>query len=118
MTKTSEKVTKDPKRQERGKKWHEKYTNRLKEKILEDNQLLTPSPTDKPTSSNSSHAAKSNNTYVYGVGILAVLAIGVCVFVACNTSKAKNKKTRQWKTGSTTKRTSYALDLMTYTTNE
>ena len=31
---------------------------------------------------------RSNDTYVYGVGILAVLAIGVCVFFAY----PKNKK--------------------------
>ena len=35
MDKTSQKVTKDPKRQERGKKSHETYMKRLKEKILE-----------------------------------------------------------------------------------
>ena len=35
---------------------------------------------------------QSNNTYVYGVGMLAVLAIGACVFFAYNTSQAKNKK--------------------------
>ena len=33
---------------------------------------------------------QSNDTYVYGVGMLAVLAIGVCVFFAY--SQAKNKK--------------------------
>ena len=72
--------------------------NILNEQILEDNQLPTPSPTDRSTlstpssmsstssstgnsmSSTSSHTIRSNNTYVYGVGILAVLAIGVCVF--------------------------------------
>ena len=32
---------------------------------------------------------QSNDTYVYGVGILAVLAIGVCVFFAYNTPQAK-----------------------------
>ena len=37
-------------------------------------------------------SVKSNDTYVYGVGILAVLAIGVCVFFAYNASQAKNKK--------------------------
>ena len=47
MGKTSEKVTKDPKRQERDKKSHETYMKRLKEKILEDNQLPTPSSTDR-----------------------------------------------------------------------
>ena len=74
---------------------------RLKEKILEDNQLSAPSissSTGNPTPSASSstgdstpsmppHTTRSNDTYVYGVGMLAVLAIGVCVFFA-----AKNKK--------------------------
>ena len=46
MDKISEKVTKDPKRQEQGKKSHETYMKRLNEKILEDNQLPTPSPTN------------------------------------------------------------------------
>ena len=71
---------------------------RLKEKILEDNQRPTPSPTDRstlstpsskpptsssigdPTPSTPSHGTRSNDTYVYGVGMFAVLAIGVCVF--------------------------------------
>ena len=35
---------------------------------------------------------RSIDTYIYGVGILAVLAIGVCVFFAYNNSQAKNKK--------------------------
>ena len=35
---------------------------------------------------------QSNDTYVYGVGILAALAIGVCVFFAYNTFQPKNKK--------------------------
>ena len=85
---------------------------RLKEKILEDNQLPTPSPTDRSTPSTSStipptssstgdltpptpsHTTRSNDTYIYGVGIVAVLAIGVCVFFAHNTSQAE-KKSRQ-----------------------
>ena len=33
-----------------------------------------------------------NDTYIYGVGIFAVLAIGVCVFFAYNTFQRKNKK--------------------------
>ena len=40
MDKASKKITKDTKRQERGKKSHETYMKRLKEKILEDNQIL------------------------------------------------------------------------------
>ena len=106
MDKTSKKVTKDPKRQERGKKSHETYMKMLKEKTLEDNQMTTPSTSSSacdptpPTSfstcdpmpSTPSHTTISNDTYVYGVGILAVLAIGVCVFSAYNTSQAENKK--------------------------
>ena len=38
-----------------------------------------------------SHTTRSNDTYVYGVGILAVFVIGVCVFFAYNTPQAKNK---------------------------
>ena len=80
---------------------------RLKEKILEDNQLPTPSPTDRSTPSTSSttpptssstgdltpptpsHTTRSNDTYVYGVGIVAVLAIGVCVFFGYNAFQPK-----------------------------
>ena len=83
---------------------------RLKEEILEELTPPTGNPTpsissstgdptpstssytDDPTPSTPSHTTRSNDTYVYGVGILAVLAIGVCVFFACNTSQAKNKK--------------------------
>ena len=42
--------------------------------------------------STSSSTAVSNDTYIYGVGILAVLAMGVCVFFAYNTSQTANKK--------------------------
>ena len=79
---------------------------RLKEKILEDNQMTTSSTssstsdvtpstsssTGDPTPSTPSHTTRSNDTYVYGVGILAVLAISVCVFFSYKTSQAKNKK--------------------------
>ena len=47
------------------------------------------------TSTNSTTTTRSNDTYVYGVGMLAVLAIGLCVFFAFfayNTSQAENKK--------------------------
>ena len=87
---------------------------RLKEKILQDNQLPTPTPTDgstpstssptgdptpstssstgDPTPSTPSHTTRSNDTYIYGIGMLAILAIGVCVFFVYNTSQAENKK--------------------------
>ena len=38
-----------------------------------------------------SHASRSSDTYVYGVGILAVLVIGACVVFAYNTSQAEKK---------------------------
>ena len=96
MDKTSKKVTKDPRRVEQGKKSYETRMKRLKEKILENNQpptSSTSSPTCDPTPftssstcdakpSTSSHPTRSNDTYVYSVGILAVLTIGVCVFFA------------------------------------
>ena len=104
MDKTSKKVTKDPRRVEQGKKSYETRMNRLKEKILENNQpptSSTSSPTCDPTSFTSSSTcdpkpSTSSSTYdltpVYGVGMLAVLAIVICVFFSYNTSQAKNKK--------------------------
>ena len=103
MGKTSEKVTKDPKRQERGKKSRETYMKRLKEKILNDKQLSTSSSTDnsmpstfvltdRSTPSTSSSIVGPSDTYIYGVGILAVLAIGDCLFFVYNTSHAANEK--------------------------
>ena len=64
---------------------------KLKEQILEKHPPPTSSSTCDPTFSTSSHAIRSNDTYVYGADILAVLAIGVCIFFACNTFP-KNKK--------------------------
>ena len=49
MDKTSQEVKKYPKRQERGKKSHETYMKRLKEKILEDNQDKPTPPDSSPT---------------------------------------------------------------------
>ena len=83
---------------------------RLKEKILEDNQLPTPSPADgstpsnpsctpptpsstgDPTPSTPSYTTRSNDTYVYSVGTVPFLVIGVCVFFAYNTFQPKIKK--------------------------
>ena len=85
-------------------KSHETYMKRLKEKILEDNRLPTSSSTGNSTSSTPSHVARSNDTYAYGFGILAVLAIYVCVFFAYNTSQAANKKPVNEKQDQTPKR--------------
>ena len=46
--------------------------------------------TGDPTPSTPSHNTRSNDTYVYGVGTLAILATGVCVFFAYNTFQPKN----------------------------
>ena len=76
---------------------------RLKEQILEDNHLPTPSTssstggptlstsssTGDPTPSISTHTTRSNDTYIYGVDMLTVLAIGACVFFTYNTFQSK-----------------------------
>ena len=98
MEKT-EKVTKDPKRVETARKGREKYMNKLKESILNDakkgsedtsngsneTNSATNNASNETTSVTNTATTKSNDTYVYGVGILTVLAIGVCVFFAYNT---------------------------------
>ena len=53
MNKTPQKVTKDPMRQERGKKSHETYLKTLKEDILRDNHLSTSSSTNNFTTRSS-----------------------------------------------------------------
>ena len=59
------------------------------------NETTSPATnTSNETTSHTTNVAtiRSNDTYVYGVGMLAVLAIGVCVFFAYNTFQSKNKK--------------------------
>ena len=68
---------------------------RVKEKILkekEDNQLPTLSTSSSTCDPTTSYTTRSNGAYVYGVFILAVLAIGVCAFFTYNTFQPKNKK--------------------------
>ena len=62
-----------------------------KEEILRSKEQSTEQSTVQSTvqsteQSTEQPSVQSNDTYVYGVGILAVLAIGVCVFFAYNTS--------------------------------
>ena len=75
-----------------------------RKKILRDKEQSSVQSTVQPSVQPS---VQSNDTYVYGVGILAVLAIGVCVFFAYNTFQPKNKPMKK---GSTSKTTSYALE--------
>ena len=118
----SQKVTKDkdPKRVDPGRKGRANFMKKMKEDILNDvkkgggdttnssNEITSPTKnpgneptssttnssnkTTRPTNNSSNRTARSNNTYIHGVGIVAVLAIGVCVFFAYNTFQPKNKK--------------------------
>ena len=114
MDKTSKKVTKDPKHVDVARKGRKKHMNKLKESIqmmqekgsgdTTDASNETTSPTtnlsnettsatnnasNETTSASNNTTTRSNDIYVYGVGILAVLAVGACVFF---TYQVKNKK--------------------------
>ena len=116
MDKTSQKVvTKDSKRVDAARKGREKYMNKLKELILNDakkgsrdttnasnettsatsnasnetTNATNTAPTPATSTNNTTTTIKSNDTYIYGVGILAVLALGVCVFFTYNTFQPK-----------------------------
>ena len=87
MDKTSQKImkiTKDPKRLQRGKKSHEMYMKKLKEDVLRNIQLSTSSSAGNSLSSTSfftgNSTTRSSDTYVCGVGTVAVLTIRVCAF--------------------------------------
>ena len=58
---------------------------------MRNKEQSTEQSTVQPSVQPSVQSAVQSN-YVYGVGILAVLAICVCVFFAYNASQAKNKK--------------------------
>ena len=102
MDKTPEKVTKEPKSVEAARKGKKKYMNKLKESILNDvkkgsgdttnasNEATSATNTgsNETTSVTNTPSTRSNDTYVYGVGILAVVAVGVRVFFAYNTNNA------------------------------
>ena len=117
MHKTSQKVTKNPKRVETACKGRENYMNKLKESFLNnakkgtgntsnasnetssatsnasnETTSATNTPTTTATSTNNTATTRSSDTYVYGVGILADLAMSVCVFFAYSTYQVKNKK--------------------------
>ena len=109
---TKESSKKDPIRQEHVTKTHEAYMERLREDILRDNQLFTPYSTGSTTPSTvsstcsctcsstpsmGSSTARFSDTYIYGAGIVAVLAISVCVLFAYTnkSSQAANKEQQQ-----------------------
>ena len=105
MDKTSEKVTKDPKRAEKACKGRKNYMNKFKESILNDTKTgsgdtinasnETTSATNITTSdsiTNNTATTRPNDTYVSGVGIFAALAIGVCLFFVYGNFQPKNKR--------------------------
>ena len=111
MDKAPEKVTKNPKRVEAALKGRYKYMNKLKESILNDvkkcrayttnasNETIsaTNNSSNETTSAINTTISRSDDTYVYGVGILSVFAINVCVFLIFQASNKKlvNKKQDQ-----------------------
>ena len=101
MDKTSQKImkiTKDPKRLQRGKKSHEMYMKKLKEDVLRNIQLSTSSSAGNSLSSTSfftgNSTTRSSDTCVCGVGTVAVLTIRVCAFFLYikKSSQSSNKE--------------------------
>ena len=84
-----------------------------KEEILRNKEQSLQSSVQQPVHSTVQQpvqsTVQSNGTYVYGVGILIILAISVCVFFAYNTFP-KNKKQANEKKRSTTRTMSCALE--------
>ena len=104
-----DKVTKqrDPKRQAAGRKGHEKYMAKLKEHILKnfgndsssnttnrginttnttttttnDGTNTTSDGTNTTSTTTDSGSTITNFSYIHGVGAIAVLALGVCIFI-------------------------------------
>ena len=96
MDKTSQKImkiTKDPKRLQRGKKSHEMYMKKLKEDIVRNIQLSTSSSAGNSLSS-TSFLTRFSDTYACGVGTVAVLTIRVCAFFLYikKSSQSSNKE--------------------------
>ena len=93
MDKTGKQVTINPKRQKAAWNDKKKYMNKLKGSVL--NEATIGSNKDNINASNDAADAntsattcatnaitRSRDTYIYCVGIAAVLAIDVCVFFA------------------------------------
>ena len=79
----------NPERQEQSKRSRKKYIKNLKEGIIRGSYLSTSTPTYKllcmgssaPSNFSSANdfATMPSDTYIYGAGIIAVLAIGACL---------------------------------------
>ena len=106
-----DKVTKqkNPKRQAAGRKSHEKYMAKLKEDILKnvgnstnDTTNTTSTTTNNTTSTTTNDSTttttiSTNFSYIHGVGAIAVLALGIYIFITPKlmtnqtTSRPQNK---------------------------
>ena len=89
-----DKVTKqrDLKRQAAGRKGHEKYMAKLKEDILKNvgssnggsgstnGGINTTNDSTNGGSDATTSSGKTNFSYIHGVGAIAVLSLGVCIF--------------------------------------
>ena len=116
MDKILQKVTKDkdPRRVDPGRMDRENVMKTTKENILIDakkggvdtinssNETMGPTTNSSNETTSATNNARnettsvinttttrSNNTYVYSVGLIAVLAIGACIFFAYNTFQPK-----------------------------
>ena len=68
-------------------------TKKRKEEILPKKEQSTVQSTEQySVQSTEQSTVQSNDTYAYGVVVLVVLAVGVCLFFAYNASQAKKKK--------------------------
>ena len=83
---------KHPRRVAHGHKFAALMKKRKEEILCNKEQSTVQSTEQSSVQSTEQSLVQSNDTYVYGVGMLAVLAIGVCVFFAYNTFQSKIKK--------------------------
>ena len=100
MTEEEKAITREkhPGRVAQGEKLAALSIKRMEE-ILHDKEQSTVQPTVQSTVKSTEHpsvqpSVQSNGAHIYGVGIVAVLAIGACVFFAYNknSSQAANKE--------------------------
>ena len=102
-----DKVTKqrNPKRHAAGRKGHEKYMAKLTEEILKNGGSSSSNTTNDSTNGgiNSTTTTSSGGTitYIHGVRAVAVLSLGVCIFIIPKlmtnqtTSRPQNKSPKK-----------------------
>ena len=99
-----DKVTKqrDPKQQTAGRKGHEKYMAKLKEEILKNGGSSSSNSTNGGINTTNDSTITPITNYIHGVGAIAVLSFGVCIFIIpklmINTSQPDKDPKRSLKT--------------------